>query len=39
MDVLVALGTTSAYLYAVVRIAIGYSQEDMHEHHMYSMAI
>lgn len=39
MDVLVALGTTSAYLYGVVRIGVGYSVHDMHDMHMFKMMI
>jgi Cu+-exporting ATPase len=38
MDVLVALGTTSAYLYGVVRIAVGYSEDEIEaDMHMYQM--
>lgn len=39
MDVLIALGTTSAYLYGVVRICVGYTVHDMHDMEMYKMMI
>jgi Cu+-exporting ATPase len=39
MDVLIALGTTSAWLYAIVLIGVGYSQEDMMDPEMYKMKV
>ena len=35
MDVLIALGTTAAWLYAFVLVCIGYGEEDMMDNHMY----
>jgi Cu+-exporting ATPase len=39
MDVLVMLGTTSAWLYAIVLIGVGYSTSDMQPIDMYEMTI
>jgi P-type Cu+ transporter len=39
MDVLIALGTTSAYLYAVIRICFGYKEHDMHDKAMFKMMV
>ena len=39
MDVLIALGTTSAWLYGIVLIGLGYDHMDMMDPHMYEMKI
>jgi len=39
MDVLIMLGTTSAWAYGVALIGVGYSDEEMHDHEMYEMAV
>ena len=35
MDVLIALGTTAAWLYAFVLMCVGYSKKDMMDKHQY----
>lgn len=39
MDVLIALGTTSAWLYAIVLIGVGYKEADMMDASMYKEKI
>jgi Cu+-exporting ATPase len=39
MDVLIALGTTAAWLYAIVLIGVGYNATDMMDSKMYSMKV
>lgn len=39
MDVLIALGTTAAWLYAIVMIGVGYDMEDMMDTDMYAEKI
>jgi P-type Cu+ transporter len=39
MDVLVMLGTTSAWTYAMVLIIVGYSYEDREDETRYMMAV
>ena len=35
MDVLIALGTTAAWLYAFVLVIVGYEEKDTQDKHMY----
>jgi cation transport ATPase len=35
MDVLIALGTSAAWLYAFVLVIVGYDEKDMMDKHMY----
>ncbi|MFS8160663.1 MAG: hypothetical protein ACMG6E_10780 [Candidatus Roizmanbacteria bacterium] len=39
MDVLIALGTTAAWLYAIVLIGVGYDEHDMMDPEMYKMMV
>ena len=39
MDVLIMMGTTSAWLYGIVNIGVGYDELDMKDPHMYRMVI
>lgn len=39
MDVLIALGTTAAWLYAIVLMCIGYKEKDMMDKNMYKEMI
>jgi Cu+-exporting ATPase len=39
MDVLIMMGTTAAWLYGVVNIGIGFSQQDMMDHDMFQMMV
>ncbi len=39
MDVLIALGTTAAWLYGVVMIGLGYDHMDMMDSEMYEMKV
>ena len=39
MDVLIALGTTAAYVYGIAKIGVGYDAHDMHDEPMYRMMI
>ena len=38
MDVLIMLGTTAAWGYAIVLIGVGYDAHEMHDTEMYAMA-
>jgi Cu+-exporting ATPase len=39
MDVLIALGTTAAWLYGFVLVFVGYSEEDIENNNMYKKMI
>lgn len=39
MDVLIVLGTTAAWLYGIVMIGVGYSNEEDHDDEMFSMQV
>jgi hypothetical protein len=39
MDVLIMMGTTSAWLYGIVNIGVGYDEMDMMDPDMFRMVI